>query len=468
MTELDTTRAPRGVLAAQALVASVSKQGDWVERHYLELKSTLDLSTKRDKEKIAKFILGASNRLPDVAATAFEGYGVMIIGVEQGAITGIPQIETMEISKVIQRYVGAGGPRWDIVWVPIEDSGRHVLLVLVDPPRLGQGPFPCRANGESLTDGRIYIRADGETREAKSDEVDLLVRRGASGVKPDVDFFVEVIGEVASVTFDAAGTVDEFLAWNRGRLIAALPGKEPSSGAYAGFSSALKTPSTFMSAMTEPEGRTEEGYLGSIDRWETHFRAEWDAAKLKIVASQLPSTVIRITNRTKTFFHDVEVKLHLEGDVLAIDYHPDDEVDDFSDLGLSHPPRKWGPRQRSFGASSHANLSNIFTPRTGPYIPPSISYRNGDSVSLNLDVGELRPQGTYESEDNVIVLLVSDRSMTTVHGTWTLTARNHNDIYTGDIFLDVVGHRDLTEVARKALDLERRVEADEWAHRPRY
>lgn len=167
---IDTSRAPLGVLAAQTLVSTVAEQGDLAERHYLELKSTLDLSTKKDKEKIAKFILGAANRLPDVAATAFEGYGVMIIGVAHKSITGIPPVEMMEISKVIQQYVGAAGPRWDIVWVPIDGTDNQVLVVLVDPPRMGQGPFPCRSNGESLSDGRIYIRADGETREANSEE----------------------------------------------------------------------------------------------------------------------------------------------------------------------------------------------------------------------------------------------------------------------------------------------------------
>lgn len=109
--ELDTTRAPRGVLAAQALVKAVPEQGDSAERHYLELKSALDLSTKKDKEKIAKFILGAANRVSNVAATAFEGYGVLNIGVARGAITGIPPVEMMEISKAIQKYVGAVGPR---------------------------------------------------------------------------------------------------------------------------------------------------------------------------------------------------------------------------------------------------------------------------------------------------------------------------------------------------------------------
>ncbi|MGB5937265.1 MAG: hypothetical protein WBG76_15555 [Ornithinimicrobium sp.] len=119
MAELDTTRAPRGLLAAQALVAAVTEQGNLAERHYLEPKSALDLSTKKDREKIAKFILGAGNRMPDVAAKGFEGYGVMVVGVAQGAITGIPPVEMMEISKAIQQYVGPAGPRWDIVWVPV-------------------------------------------------------------------------------------------------------------------------------------------------------------------------------------------------------------------------------------------------------------------------------------------------------------------------------------------------------------
>lgn len=129
MLELDTARPPHGVLAAQALIAAAAEQGDLAERHYLELKSTLDLSTKKDKEKVAKFILGAANRMPDMAAAAFEGYGVMIIGVARGAITGIPPVEMMEISKVIQKYIGAAGPRWDIVWVPVGGSADRKSVV---------------------------------------------------------------------------------------------------------------------------------------------------------------------------------------------------------------------------------------------------------------------------------------------------------------------------------------------------
>lgn len=439
MPELDTTRAPRGVLAAQALVAAVAEQGDLAERHYLELKSTLDLSTKKDKEKIAKFILGAANRMPDVAAMAFEGYSVMIIGVAQGAVTGIPPVEMMEISKVIQKYVGAAGPRWDIVWVPVEGSTNQVLVIIVDPPKLGQGPFPCRASGDSLTDGRVYIRADGETREANSEELDLLIQRGSAGAQVEVDFAVEVLGEIASVTVDEENTVDEYLSKMRARLIDAMPRPEPRStdaasltGGLAGLSAyraAIDGLSLVDSALMEPERRTEEEYIESIDRWESRFRAAWKAALSKIASSQLRPAVIRVMNRTTTFFHDVEVNLHLEGDIFAVDYSEPEWADDFSGLELPHPPRKWGPAQRLLGIPNYVNMSQLYTPGAMPYVSPSISYKNGGSVDLNLEVGELRPRGIYESEDEEIVLVVADRSLTSIRGTWELTARDHNEAY---------------------------------------
>lgn len=464
MAEIDLTRAPTGVLAAQELIAAVAEHGDLAERHYLELKSTLDLSTKKDKEKIAKFILGASNRMPDVAATAFEGYCVMIVGIAQGSITGIPQVEMMEISKIIQQYVGAAGPRWDIVWVPVEGSKNHVLVVCVNPPRLGQGPFPCRSNGVSLTDGRIYIRADGETREANSEEVDLLIARGTAGSTVDVDFGVEVIGEVTSLEIDTSTTVDEYVARVRKRLIAALPDDESkvrgqtvtSSQALAGLVTEVSTIARLAAmadVFTEPEKRTEQDYRDSIDRWESRFRSAWDKALDQIAGSRLRPAIVKVTNRTSTFFHDVEVKLHLAGDIAALEYRDPEYIRDTSDLELPSPPRKWGPTQRSLGITNYPNAASFYSPSPGQYSPPSVSFTNGGSVTLNLDIGELRPRGSYESEDEEFVLVVADRDLASIRGTWELTARDHNNVYTGEIELDVMPTRDLTQDARQLLGL---------------
>ncbi|TFB71515.1 hypothetical protein E3O06_11760 [Cryobacterium glaciale] len=465
MSAIDVSRAPRGVLAGQQLIVAVAKHGDLAERHYLELKSTLDLSTKRDKEKIAKFILGAANRAPDVAATAFEGYGVLIIGVATGSVLGIPPIEMMEISKVVQQYVGAAGPRWDVVWVPVEGSANQVLIILVEPPRTGQGPFLCRASGESLTDGRIYIRADGETREAKAEEVDLLLVRGMTQVPIEVDFAVEVMGEVALVQLDAATTINEYVALIRADLESAIPTppRSPSSlgepyearaNELLGFQSAIAHVSMLAAAMTEPEKRTEGQYRESIDRWEVGFRAAWDEAVPRIVGSALRPAVVKITNRTTTFFHDVEVQLHLAGDVSALDYRSPDYTNERRDLDLPSPPRRWGPSQRMLNTPAFGNMGNYYIPSPHQYIPPSVSYENGGSVTLELDVGELRPRGTYESEHDELVLVVSDESLETIKGTWQLTARDHNEVYSGEITLGVAPVHHLTGAARRILGLD--------------
>ena len=37
------------------------------------------------------------------------------------------------------------------------------------------------------------------------------------------------------------------------------------------------------------------------------------------------SPVLRITNRTRTFFHDVRARVHLDGDVRDTDFHEWDD-----------------------------------------------------------------------------------------------------------------------------------------------
>jgi len=470
MAGLDISEAPRGVLAAQRLVETVAEEGDLAERHYLELKSTLNLSTKKDKEKIAKFILGAANRMPETAVTAFEGYAAMLIGVSAGSITGIPPVEMMEIAKVVQQYVGAAGPRWDVVWVPIEGSSNQVLIVIVDPPQFGQPPFPCRSSGESLTSGRIYIRAEGETREANADEFDLLVTRAAASPKIEVDFRIELVGDVSPVSLDADRTVEAYVDLERTRLIAALPVEEspveeppgPRSLAdiatgvrgLAALSSSVQSASQFASAMMVPEERTEEAYRASINSWAARFRTAWGAAAPRIAAGQLTPMIVRVTNRTTTFFRDVEMKLHLEGDVFAYDYVDPEWAHNLSSLELPCPPRTWGPRQRDLGIPNYANLGYMQPSLPGTYVAPSVSFRNGGSVDLDLDIGELRPLGTYESEDEEFVLIVADASLTSIHGTWQVTARDHNEVFTGDIDVPVADPADITEAARDVLGLE--------------
>lgn len=470
--ELDLTRAPLGVKAASALVAAVAASDDRVERHYLEVKSDLDLSQKNDIAKIAKFILGSANRLPSVASAAFEGYGVMVIGVAPGDARGVPPVEVLELDKIISQYLGASGPRWDVVRVPVAASTSEVLVIVVDPPEDGQDPFLCRKQGENLSNGRVYVRADGETREAKAEELDLLIRRGKYMAAPEVSFEVDIAGMVYPVSIDDARTVDVYIAQTKQRLLAALPQPEPESKDEQPdvFNAArAATGGTNMAAMmqeimkgsglaggafgTDPEPRTEEQYRASIVRWEERVRAKWREAPDKLAGYALEGVSIRVSNATKVFFHDVEVKIHLEGAVRGITWRDGSDSPRNLDLDLPSPPRSWGPTTRmSFNAGLINPQHYIPTPNFSTYHSP-LDWNNGGSVDLTLDVGDLRPRQTYASDDDELILILPLTADADVKGTWEITARDHNDIYTGELTVPIGPPLELTDAVRDFLDL---------------
>lgn len=67
----------------------VVANGDAAETSYLEAKSTVDITSKPGLVKVAKFLLGCANRLPEDAARHFKGYAVLVIGAQQGKAAGV-------------------------------------------------------------------------------------------------------------------------------------------------------------------------------------------------------------------------------------------------------------------------------------------------------------------------------------------------------------------------------------------
>ncbi len=476
---IDLTRAPRGELAAAQLVTAVADTGDLAERHYLELKGPPDLTTKVNKAKVAKFILGAANRLPDRAAEAFEGYGVMIVGFTNQGIKGVPPIEMLALSQVIQPFLGAAGPHWDVVRVPLEGSTNQVLVILVDPPQVGQPPFICRSNGEGLQSGRIYYRGDGETREANADELDLLMARGASSPPDPVELDVAVVGKVVPLIVDEQ-TVDDLVTNARQRLLAALPKPEPKPSPATGFamrssdglraafvaSSALsrlvadQTSAASLAAFTateEPEKRSEDEYRVEIDAWEKRFRAAWAEAVELFALHMLPANEVTVVNKTQTFLHDVEVKLHLNGAVEAEGRQGYGDGPGWRDLKLPPLPRKWGPTKRDLYAGYSAGLppsiaSQLYMP--GPNLQPGAFWKTTGSVDVVVVVGDLRPEATFKTDDGDAVLLIRGETPEQIQGTWTATARGYNQVFTGGVEVAIAEPTHLTNLVRDFFKLD--------------
>src|SRR5690625_7912547 len=87
---MDTDFAPTGEARLRQILDAVVAEGDAAEHLGLEAKSDIDPSKKGvGIAKIAKFILGTSNRMPEVAAGHFKGYGGMVIGAEEASAPAI-------------------------------------------------------------------------------------------------------------------------------------------------------------------------------------------------------------------------------------------------------------------------------------------------------------------------------------------------------------------------------------------
>lgn len=487
--ELDLTRAPRGELAAAQLVVGAAARGDFAEHHYLELKGPSDLASKVNKAKLAKFILGAANRLPERAAEAFEGYGVMIIGITANGVEGVPPVETLALSQVIQPFLGAAGPRWDIVRVPVEESPNQVIVILVDPPQIGQSPFICRSNGEGLQSGRIYFRGDGETREATADEVDLLMARGRAKPTDPVELEVSIVGTVVPLIVDEDRTLNEYIAKTRRRLLDALPAPTPPtpselegfgatgiasglSGLRLGGTGLPEAMSRLMSEQAggafgaarflsteEPEKRSEQEYRENIEAWASEFRDAWPEALEALAARLIPANEVNILNKTLTFLHDVEVKLHIDGAVEALDREWYGDRLSLRDVGLPYPPRKWGPTKRDLGfntgysASLAASIATQGIQASRPYVPPDASWRTTGSVDVDVNVGDLRPEGGFETDDGDSILIVRGETPETLRGDWAATARGYNEVFKGNVVISIAAPTLLTELVREALGL---------------
>ncbi len=469
--DLDLTRPPTGLKTASALVRAVAASDDRIERHYLEVKSDLQLNDAAHLAKIAKFILGAANRLPETAMKAFGGYAVLVAGVAPGEVRGVMPVEKLDLDKQIDKYLGVDGPRWDILRVPVEDSENEVLIIVVDPPEEGQDPFICRKEGPGLYDGRIYIRADGETREAKSGELELLMRRGKSGAESSAAFQVDILGSINEVDINESATLEAYISQTKTQLLRALP-RDPArpspgvdldsiGGAQAAALEGVRdviSRSVAMNALLEtvPESRTRDEYLYSIDQWEAGTREAWQESLDDMAATRLSSVAIRVANLGENYLEDAELRIHLVGDVRGIESLPPPAVNDRGGLSLPSPPRKWGPVTRNKFGDFGLDIPSFDVGPIGLGLGSrsSISWENSGSVSVRVPIGDLRPRGVYLSDDADLILVIPAGTGTSVSGTWEVTVRGHHRVYSGEVVVPVAAGLSLTDEVRELLGLE--------------
>lgn len=455
-TQPDLTRLPSGEREWSEFIQRAAGAGDLIERHFIELKLEIDPTGKEGAAKVAKFILGAAHRDLDRAAKYLGGHAVMLLGVGANDVGGLTRFEAKDLVGAVQQYLGEPGPRWDFVRVRVDDD-HDVIVITAEPPVAG-AIWPCCREGVGLADGRIYIRGDGETREANHDEIRALVERvrGAPAGAP-LDLDVALDGVVHRYTCDPS-LVDEYIAHERQRLEASVPNPRAIEAdrigrRLAASATEYMSPGAggmWSSTKTEPDPRSREEYIAEIDEWEQEFRAAWPKFLRQVAAIVCMEDAARIEACSRRWLADVKIKIHLDGPVQA-DENPSDGKDYEP---LPSPPRPWGPRTvpaytPDFLRAALPNMASVEAPPI--YMRyNSISIDNSQSVDLEVLVDELRPNDPYVSGDALFLSAPSGHDEP-ITGEWTATAKDYHEMLSGELQLGLDEPVDLTEGLRDFL-----------------
>ena len=97
-------------------------------------------------------------------------------------------------------------------------------------------------------------------------------------------------------------------------------------------------------------------------------------------------------------------------------------------------------------------VSQPYAPR--PFLPPSASWKTTGSVDVEVNVGDLRPEATFQTDDGHAVLLICGEVPEYISGMWTATARDYNEIFSGTVQVAIAEATYLTNLIRDFFKLD--------------
>ncbi|MBO4145965.1 hypothetical protein QWJ06_05410 [Kocuria rhizophila] len=414
----DSSVLPLGERAWRSILDHVVAVGDAAETTYLEVKSDIDVTSKAGTAKVAKFLLGAANRLPHEAARHFHGYAVLVIGAAEGNASGVPKgTEAHELEDRLRPYLGPQFPQFEFGRISVADD-REVLFVIAQPPQDGQPIFPCHKDfqgdqrRDNLEDGAIYVRGSSNTRAARAGEVLALVERAKGGGKPPIELDVQITGPVNRVS-----KVDKVmkLLYDHEEEKFAKPEKPSPASSMVGPSAAMNIWGSQSLSQDEREAR--------LRAWQRKRPQHIARGREYLLGLALPGCGIQVESKGRFVSRPhLVVTFH---ECVAYDYRDDDP-----DLRKLVEPivRPRAP----FGPGSHPDMLNV---RHRDY--PVAWENTGNDVEVVLTPESLRPDSPWSSDQDDYTLVARDPEAGSVTMTWTLTEEGSDGVTNGELLVPI-------------------------------
>lgn len=440
---MDTDFVPFGEQRLRAILEGVLVEGDKAESAALEAKSDIDVSQKGiGIAKVAKYILGTANRTPKVAQGHFHGYAVMLLGAQRGSSRGLPRgVEAHELGDRLRAYLGPNGPSWDLARLPV-DHDREVLFIVVDPPELGEPPYPCHKNFQpqdeqggkhALQDGALYVRDKTSTRAATGAEVLALFERGRAASTPDVSVSLTCDGSAVSL-HDANQMLEHVVSvlaeqYREKRLERDARPDELASSLFRSFDH----PPYGRTGPTGPPRPLEE----VLEAWERRTRSDWDQTIGVLAGAAWRPVGFTVLNSAASYLTSPLI-------IVTIDGAHGVEDGDLGGVDLDDVLPTVVPSTKSWHEQMQASIGQVRPARR-----QELEWKNTDSgIEVRLTPEALRPGTPWSPRDSDLVVIAHDTADNTLHGTWTLTAEGLGEQFTGELLLSVdpdVGVRGLYE-----------------------
>lgn len=445
---IDTTKRPVRPAEWASVLDAVSNADANDEQHWIEWKSSCDFANSPTVAKhICRTILGFANRDPAQAATAVEGIGILLIGIEPGKASGVARLDNADLDQKVSPFIGTDGPIWQPHWEKYQ--GADVLIIEVAPPVLGD-PIHCfRKTTTEIADGDIFVRHKARTVRADNREVQRLATRSAyqPSASPSLDVEIRLEGTDELCRYASSEVdLDRFLTFEKQRLIEPLRRhqrpKPQSTSALSALQAGLSmTDLASVGYDKKPEPRSAEEYEREVEDYLTNLRDAWPTAIRDVAAYLVPAPAFVVANLSNTNYRRFKVRASVAGDADVEQF--DDDEDAQIPISLPSAPRSWGPIVTNYLADLVRSTAHPYlTPNFGPTVPRlSTQIERGGSFALTFPPVDLRPGETETLEDQIVLLIPATRPEPVVVE-WTATATN----------VDAVAHGSF-EVTFPAADL---------------
>ena len=424
---------PVGDAFFRGLLAECEQYGSGIESVSLELKGSEVLSGgKAGFAKIAKFIIGASNRDPELAKSEFQGYAIMVIGVESnGELSEVLRCEDQEINSQIEGYLGGEAIHWFTHWIhPSGDFKKGVLFLLVPPPQNGDQIRWCRKDGVGLTDGAIYVRSRGETRIAKGLDLEMLTRRAGTSSSQTWGLAVEMHGAAISDLSSFHDAAQDIVVQRADEMRKSVSG----SGVAA-----------IMGGAPYLERRSKEEYLDEIQEWQERLADHASALSECLMLETLPPLSVTVTNEVGSFVEDLRLEFTLPKDFFVIDRKGlSEKLDE-----ILKSPIPWG-KDHQVARLLHASFPNFTQSVAMDFGSEWLEDIDREKGKVFIRIPELRPRESQKLSSPRYVLLAKGVEKSSIEIEWEATAKGRDRRYEGlaSVYLNAV---EVNEKASEAL-----------------